>query len=88
MWGIADLLNSVANEEEPYQDIGLDLQGAFESAKVALEKWTDEMISNDIYFAAHVLDPRVKFTLIREQYGDKAQEIINRVMAYFKQQYP
>ena len=89
MWGLEDLLDAVSSGEAPYDNItSSDLKGAFEAAKEALGTWRDHMLDNDIYFAAHVLDPRIKFTLIREQYGDGADDIIERVKEYFRQQYP
>lgn len=45
------------------------------------------MLDNDLYFAAHILDPRVKFSLIREQYSNNTNDIIKRVKTYFKTQY-
>ncbi|PMD51266.1 uncharacterized protein K444DRAFT_601551 [Hyaloscypha bicolor E] len=88
MWGLEDLLEAVSSGEEPYIDIGPDLKGGFEAAKETLTKWGNLTLENDIYYAAHVLDPRIKLTLIKEQYGDQADEVIERVKAYFKRQYP
>jgi hypothetical protein len=64
MWGLTDLLDDVSSGEGVYGGISSDLQSAFESAKDVLKKRTDYMIDNDLYFAAHALDPRVKFSLI------------------------
>ena len=41
----------------------------------------------DLYYVAMALDPWFKFTLIREQYGDDAEDIINRVRLYLKKEY-
>jgi hypothetical protein len=40
-----------------------------------------------MYHTAVVLDPQVKLTLIREQYGDGAPEIIKRIKDYLKREY-
>ncbi|KAN0081883.1 hypothetical protein V8E54_003181 [Elaphomyces granulatus] len=73
---------------ENYGDIEPGLRAAFEAGKQALRKWKDEMEKNEIYFAAHMLDPRIKFRLIREQYGDGADAIIDDVKAWCKKHYP
>jgi hypothetical protein len=88
MWGLTDLLNDVSNSEGQYGDICLDLKAGFKAAKESLQKWLDYMLDFDLVFAAHVLDPRYKFTLIKEQYGDQADEIIERIKTFFKEQYP
>lgn len=66
IWGLINLLEFISSREAPYDSICSDLQLAFESAKETLKKWLDYMFDNDIYFAAQALDPRIKFTLIKE----------------------
>jgi hypothetical protein len=46
------------------------------------------MLESDLIFAAHVLDPRIKLTMIKEQYGDQAGDIIDRIKSFFRTQYP
>lgn len=88
MWGLDDLIEEVTSGGEPYGDIADDLKRAFGFAKVKLDSYTEKTMESTLVFAAHVLDPRIKFTLIREQYGDGADEIIDRVKAFFKREYP
>jgi len=88
MWGIEDLLDDVSSGGTNYGDIEPGLRAAFEAGKQALRKWKDEMEKNEIYFAAHMLDPRIKFRLILEQYGDGADAIIDDVKAWCKKHYP
>ena len=40
-----------------------------------------------MYFAAAVLDPRIKCNLIKEQYPDTADEIIERIRVYLKKEF-
>jgi hypothetical protein len=40
-----------------------------------------------MYYAAAVLDPRVKTTLIREQCGNDANDYINRIRTYLKNKF-
>lgn len=52
-------------------------------------KSTDNMAlvtDNTIYFAATVLDPRIKLNLIKEQYPDTADDIILRNREYLKKE--
>ncbi|KAN0080532.1 hypothetical protein V8E54_003736 [Elaphomyces granulatus] len=93
MWGIEDLLDDVSSGGTNYGDIEPGLRAAFEAGKQALRKWKDEMEKNEIYFTVHMLDPRIKFRLIREQYGDGVNAIIDDVKhtdvkAWCKKHYP
>jgi hypothetical protein len=65
MWGLEDLVDAISSGEALYDDmISPDLIGVFIAIKETISKWTDEMIENDLYFTAQVLDPHIKFTLI------------------------
>ena len=88
MWGIEDLLDDVSSGGTNYGDIEPGLRAAFKASKQALMKWKDAIEENEIYFAAHILDPRIKFALIQEQYGDGANAIIDDVKAWCKKRYP
>jgi len=88
MWGIEDLLDDVSSGGTNYGDIEPGLRAAFEAGKQALMKWKNAMEENEIYFAAHILDPIIKFALIQEQYGDGANAIIDDVKAWCKKRYP
>jgi hypothetical protein len=47
-----------------------------------------EINDNIMYFAAHVLDPQIKTTLIREQYNkDEADKLIDRIRTYLKNEF-
>jgi hypothetical protein len=41
-----------------------------------------------MYYAAYILDPRIKIILIREQYNkDTADELISRIRTYLKKEF-
>jgi hypothetical protein len=40
-----------------------------------------------MYYAAAVLDPCIKSNLIKEQYSDKAIDVIKRIQDYLKKEY-
>ena len=87
LWEITDLLDDVASGGDNYGDICDELKRAFEVSKQALQKWVDEINKVDLYFAAHVLDPRLKTTMLRVQYADQADEYIDRIKIFFKENY-
>ena len=78
---MADLLEDVSSNKEAYRDICINLRQAFDAAKETLKKWTNEMFKCDLYFTAHVLNPRYKFSLLRAQYGEDAEDLILRIKA-------
>ena len=52
-------------------------------------KWEEKVDENDIIYAAHALDPRVKFLLIQEKYGaEGAPLIIQRVKDFCRANWP
>jgi hypothetical protein len=40
-----------------------------------------------MYYAAAVLDPRIKCNLIKEQYSNNATDVIRRIQEYLKKEY-
>lgn len=84
VWVLVDLVRSVQAGEDQYQDIVDELKTAFKFAEDLLEKYTSDINETMMVFAAHVLDPRCKFTLIKEQYGDQADEYITRIKDYLR----
>jgi hypothetical protein len=52
-----------------------------------VEEYTSLINDNIIYYIAAVLDPPIKCTLIREQYGEDADDIIKRIREYLKTEY-
>ena len=44
--------------------------------------------SNDIYFIATILDPRIKTQWIKDHLPDEANTIIERVKTFLKSTYP
>ena len=88
IWGLIDTLAGISSGEAPFHDIVPELQTAFKMTEMALNKWVLEINDIDMIFASQALDPRFKFTLIRQQYGDEADAIISRVKNYCRQTWP
>jgi hypothetical protein len=61
-----------------------------EAAKKGLEifnKYYLAMKSNDMYWIASILDPRIKTNWLKKNYPD-AQDIIARIKKFIKEAYP
>jgi hypothetical protein len=87
IWRLDDLLDEVSKIDGQFGDVGNDIRAAFASGVVTVDHWMKEINDNIIYHTAAVLDPRVKLTLIREQYGNGAPEIFKRIKDYLKREY-
>lgn len=88
MWGLNDVLEDVKEGVSPYTGICEEVQTAIAASREVYDKYTTEMNDNIIYFAAHALDPRLKLSLIREQYGSLADDLEPRIKQYLKREYP
>ncbi|KAH6703993.1 hypothetical protein BKA61DRAFT_739848 [Leptodontidium sp. MPI-SDFR-AT-0119] len=87
MWGLDDLLDDVSRADGSFGDVGDDIRTAFAAAIKKCDDYMEIVKNNDMYFAAYVLDPRVKLTNIREQFGDDTDAIILRIQKYLKKEY-
>jgi hypothetical protein len=64
-----------------------DIRVSFAPGMAVVEKWTRKCEENTIHLAAAILDQRFKTTLIREQYKDDTDAIIERVRNYLKKEF-
>jgi hypothetical protein len=87
MWGLDDLLDDVSRADGQFGDVGDDIRCAFQAGVAQVEEYTSLINDNILYYAAAILDPRIKSNLIREQCGTSADEIILRIREYLKQEY-
>jgi hypothetical protein len=88
MWGLDDLLNDVGNAEGQFGDVGVDIRLVFQAGVNKLQEYHDFCRENIIYYVSHALDPRIKLVNIREQCGEQADEIIDEIRQWLKQEYP
>ena len=87
MWGLDDLLDDVSKANSQFGDVDDDIQEVFKTGIAQCDAYISLVTENVMYFAASVLDPYIKCTLIKEQYSDEADEIIAKVRAYLKKEY-
>jgi hypothetical protein len=57
---------------------------AFKAGKAKHVKYLGEMQKCRIIYAAHILDPRCKTSLIKDMMGDETDRIVTAVTDYFK----
>jgi hypothetical protein len=82
------MLKSIKRRDPPFDTIDVNI---IKAVDVGLEKFNEYyglMKSNDIYFIATVLDPRIKTQWIRDHLPDEADEIIERIKKFLKEAYP
>jgi hypothetical protein len=69
MWGLDDLLDDIQNSDSfnsKFGDISDDIRDAFKAGIETVDNWMKDINDNIMYYAAHILDPRIKTILIRE----------------------
>ena len=81
------LLQSIVKKQGVYATYDPSL---IEAARKGLEKFNEyylEMMKNDMYWIACILDPRVKTNWLKKNHQD-ADEIITRIKSFLKEAYP
>ena len=66
MWGLDDLLDDVSRVDSSFSNVRDDIRTVFTAVVKKCNDYIEIVKNNDIYFAAYVLDPRVKLINIRE----------------------
>jgi hypothetical protein len=86
IWGLDDLLDDVSKKEGQFGDVGDDIQEAFQAGVAQIDEYTKLINENIMYYAAAVLDPRIKCNLIKEQ-CDNPNGVIEKVRKYLKEEF-
>lgn len=88
-WALDDLLDDVRMAKGDFKNASADLREAVERASKKMEKFTQLMDDNILYYVAAVLDPRIKTSLIEGQMNiEDAELITSQVREFFKRKYP
>ena len=87
MWKLDDLLDDVNKVNSWFGDVGNNIWEVFKASVTQCDTYISLVTENIMYFVASVLDSHIKYTLIKEQYSDEADEIIAKVWAYLKKKY-
>jgi hypothetical protein len=86
MWGLDDLLDDINKKEGQFGDVGDDIREAFKAGVEVVDEYQKLINENIMYYAAAVLDPRIKFNLIDEQCDDP-EKIRKDVKGYLKKEW-
>jgi len=87
-WDLDDLLERVISGEGIYSELDQSICKAFKAGKAKHVKYLEEMEKCTIIYAAHILDPRCKTSLIKDMMGDQTDRIVTAVTDYFKAEWP
>jgi hypothetical protein len=82
-----DMLHDASEQEGLYQNISTEIASAVSKALKKYEKYYTYMDSNDIYYIASILDPRVKGKIIEKELGADGTKIIEAMTTKLKQQF-
>jgi hypothetical protein len=88
MWGINDICTDIIEHNHPFEDIRPDIQKAFRFAREKFIGFEQDIDKKTLHYAAHILHPQVKCQMVRVQYGDEAEELINDTIAWLRLRYP
>jgi hypothetical protein len=87
MWGLDDLLDDIQKSDSRYGDVPVDIRQAFLAGVAVVDEYTKLINDNIMYYAAAILDPRIKTRLIKEQYAEGAAKIMEDIQKYLKKEF-
>ncbi len=87
-WDLDDLLRQVINGEGKYTDLNAIIRVSFKAREVKYVKYKDKLTKNAIIYAAYILDPCCKTSMIKDMLTDQAETTIKVACKYFKTEWP
>jgi hypothetical protein len=87
-WDLDDLLEQVISGQGDYAELDQTIRNAFTVAKAKHVKYYKKLDKNALIYAAHILDPRCKTSMIKDIMLDKAEQVLTAVRKYFKSEWP
>jgi hAT family C-terminal dimerisation region len=87
-WDLDDLLDNVINGKEKYAELDPIIQDAFKSGKSKHLKYSKLSAKNAMLFAAHILDPRCKASMIAMMMPNQRVEMLKMVKKYMITEWP
>jgi hypothetical protein len=83
-----DLIEKVTTGSGIYLELDQSIRVAFKKGKLKHVKYIRKLEKHTMLYAAHILDPRCRTSLIRDMMPDKADSILLAVQRYFKREWP
>ena len=87
-WDLDDLLDRVINGDGDYNELDQSVRRSFKSGKAKHVVYMEKMEKAMMIFAAHILDPSCKASLIKDMMPDKFDRIITSLKRYFEAEWP
>ncbi|KAH8589123.1 ribonuclease H-like domain-containing protein, partial [Bisporella sp. PMI_857] len=87
-WDIDDLLDKVIGGKDKYGELDPTIRDAFKAGKAKHLKYTKLKAKNAMIFAAHILDPRCKTSMIADMMPGQCDTIISMVKKYMITEWP
>ena len=82
------MLDRVINGDGDYNELDQSVRRSFKSGKAKHVVYMEKMEKAMMIFAAHVLDPSCKTSLIKDMMPDKFDRIITSLKRYFEAEWP
>jgi hypothetical protein len=87
-WDLDDLLDKVIGGQDRYRELDPVIRDAFKAGKAKHLKYTKLKAKNAMLFAAHILDPRCKTSMIADMMPDQRDAIVSVVKKYMITEWP
>jgi hypothetical protein len=87
-WDLDDLLTKVITGEDHFSQLDESIRIAFAAGKRKHVVYTDRIEQAIMIFAAHILDPTCKASLIKEMMPEKWTQINTSLARYFEEEWP
>lgn len=88
-WDLDELLDKVTTGSGIYSDLDQSVRKAFANGRRKYVKYADKLKGNAILYAAHILDPRCRVSLINDMMTEEAaEEAIQQATEFFHIEWP
>jgi hypothetical protein len=83
-----DLIEKIITSSGNYSQLNQSIRVAFEQGKMKHVKYIRKLEKHTMLYAAYILDPRCRMSLIKDIMPDKADSILLAIQRYFKREWP
>lgn len=87
-WDLDDLITKIRHGDGDYSHLDQTLRDAFKVGYKKYVKYAEMLDESPMTYAAHILDPRCRTTMIRDMMPVKAEKVLDTVREYFLENWP
>ena len=87
-WDLDDILEQVTTGAGKYAELDQSLRKAFASGRKKYVKYAEKLKKNSLLYAAHILDPRCRASMIKDMMPDQYDDVIQKATEYFHSEWP